>query len=212
MKKICLVRHGETSWNLEGRTQGRQDSHLTEKGLYQAKMLGKRLVRENIDEIYSSDLDRAKATALIIGKELGLNCHYNNGLAEMCFGLWEGLTTNEIGNSYPKELDIWHSTPHLACLPEGESLVLAQERIKASVEEIVNATGDKNILIVSHGTVIKLYLLAFLNMELENFYKLKQDNCSINIIEYKKRSPVLVKYNDTSYMDIMIEGGSIEKA
>ena len=212
MKKIYIVRHGETTWNLEGRTQGQKDSHLTELGLFQASQLGKYLAKEPIEVMYSSNLDRARSTALIIGKETGLDCHFHEGLAEICFGLWEGLTVDDIAASYPKELDIWHTTPHLSCIPEGEGLKLAQERICAAVDEIIKATGDKNVLIVSHGTVIKLYLQAFLNMDLSAFYKLKQRNCALNIIAYKKRSPMLVKYNDTSFMDIMIEGGTIEKS
>ncbi len=212
MKKIYLVRHGETVWNLEGRTQGRRDSHLTERGLYQATMLAKRLVKEPIDSIYSSNLDRAKSTAAIIGKELGLDCHMHEGLAELSFGLWEGLTIKDIERDYPDEVNIWHSTPHLPCIPEGELLEAAQSRIIAAIDEIAEATADKNILIVSHGTVLKLYLQAFLGMELSDFYKLKQENCALNIIEHKKRGPMLSKYNDTSYMDIMIEGEAVEKS
>jgi probable phosphoglycerate mutase len=211
MKKIILVRHGETAWNLEGRTQGRKDSCLTEKGLYQAKLLGKRLKGEAVDLIYSSSLARARSTAQIIGEELSLDCHIREDLAEMGFGLWEGLTSNEIISKYPLESKAWHTTPHLLCVPEGEKLEIAQERISKAMEKIIMASGDKNTLVVSHGIIIKLYLLSFLNMSIADIYKLRQDNCSINVIEFGKRGPVLAKYNDTSYMDIMTEGGTIEQ-
>ncbi len=211
MKRLYLVRHGETAWNLEGRTQGRRDSHLTERGLYQATMLAKRLTKEPIDIIYSSNLDRAKSTAAIIGNELGLESHFHEGLAELSFGLWEGLTIKEIERDYPDAVNVWHSTPQLPCIPDGELLAVAQARINAAIEEILQASADKNILIVSHGTVLKLYLQGFLGMDLKDFYRLKQENCALNIIEYKKRGPMLTKYNDTSYMDIMIEGEALEK-
>ena len=72
MQKLYLVRHGQSEWNYQKKVQGQQDTILTEQGRIQAKKLGHRLKKENIDAIYSSDLKRAYETANIIGKEINL--------------------------------------------------------------------------------------------------------------------------------------------
>lgn len=205
MKKIYLVRHGETTWNLEGKTQGIKDSQLSKNGLLQAEALGRRLSNENIEIIYSSSLKRARRTSEIIAGILGIPCQFNHQLIEMNFGLWEGLTIEEIGKNYPTELRRWRETPHEANIPEGESIINAQKRIVSYINGVILSSKENNILVVSHSTVIKLYLLHILNMDLSDYYRLKQENCCMNIIEYKCYGPVLVKYNDTSHMDIMID-------
>ncbi|KAB3534015.1 histidine phosphatase family protein [Alkaliphilus pronyensis] len=203
MRKLILVRHGETLWNSEGRTQGRKNSALTTRGILQAEKLAKRLVSEKIDVIYSSNLERAKSTAAIIGKAVDKTPHYDEALIELGFGEWEGLTLKEIDSRYPHELKEWHNNPHKATIPKAEGLEIAQNRIVSFIQKISEVSNDKNVLIVSHGTIIKLFLLSFLNMKLCDFYRLKQGNCSLNIIEFKSRGPVLVKYNDMCYMEII---------
>ncbi len=208
MKKIYIVRHGETNWNLEGRTQGWKDSSLTEQGLQQAKQLAQRLKKEEIQVVFSSNLERATSTAHIIADAIKAPCFYLEDLKEVGFGHWEGLTKKEIGTKYPHQLEAWHNTPHIAEIPEGEGLKIAQNRICSLYNEILDRE-EENILLVSHGTLIKLFIMSFLNMPLADFYKLKQDNCAINIIEFTKYGSVLTKYNDTSFMEILKIGDEI---
>ncbi|MDB5085743.1 MAG: yhfR, partial [Bacilli bacterium] len=73
MTTVCLVRHGETDWNAEGRLQGRQDTELNENGRKQAKLAGIHLKNEQWDAIVTSPLKRAKETAQIIATELGID-------------------------------------------------------------------------------------------------------------------------------------------
>lgn len=197
MKKLYIVRHGETNWNLKGKTQGIKNSILTEKGLLQAQLLAMKLKHKNIQDIYSSDLSRAKSTAAIISKVLEIPYSYSKDLKEVNFGKWEGLTNEEIMKKYPNEFERWHSKPHRFWAPEGESLKDAQERIVKFIGNLLINSQEDNLLIVSHSSIIKLFLLHILNMDLCDFYKLKQDNCCINIIGFGNYGPVLLKYNDT---------------
>ncbi len=199
MKKIYLVRHGETNWNREGRTQGRSDSELTPRGLMQAQELAKALKTEGIQEIYCSSLKRAALTGEIISKTLKIPIYYTDELMELGFGKWEGLTLKEIKEKYPRQLDSWHQQPHMANIPDGEELRAAQQRIFHYINTLIENSKLDTLLIVSHGTIIKLYLMAFLEMNLSQFYKLKQDNCALNVIEFKERGPVLIKYNEITY-------------
>ena len=105
---LYLVRHGQTTWNLEGRRQGHLDSPLTARGLIQAEVVGQRLLREftngGIVRIISSPLGRAMATALIIAKRLGIsqeNITTEPLLIEHHMGCWQGLTDHQIDEKYP---------------------------------------------------------------------------------------------------------------
>ncbi len=206
IKKLYLVRHGQTLWNLEGRTQGSKDSELTSLGLRQAEMLGNGLRKTRFDAIYSSPLKRALLTAEVISKMQNIEYTLDDRLVEMNFGEWEGLTTLEIEKSYSDNFRIWREEPHNAIIPKGESIEIAQRRMIEFVNECIMASSDENILVVSHSTTIRLFLLHILSMDLRHYYKLKQDNCAINLIEFRNHGPVLRKYNDTCHMDIITEG------
>lgn len=200
MKKLYIARHGETDWNLQGRTQGIKDSELTELGLQQADLLAGRLIDENIEVIYSSCLSRAKSTASIISNRVNVPYFCNEDLNEINYGRWEGLTSQEIKGLYPNELKKWRNEPHNACIPEGEKLLAVQERIVNFFERLINNSFHANILVVSHSTIIKLLLLHILGMELCSYYRLKQQNCSLNIISFENYGPVLLKYNDQCHL------------
>jgi broad specificity phosphatase PhoE len=89
-----LVRHGETDWNREGRWQGHSDTHLNELGREQAARVAAQL--DGVDVIYSSDLARAKETADVVARRLGLDVLVDGRLRERSFGAWEGKTGPEI--------------------------------------------------------------------------------------------------------------------
>ena len=70
MTRLFLVRHGQTQWNVDKRTQGSTDTNLTEKGIWQAEKVSIRLENENITKVYTSDLKRAYQTAREISERL----------------------------------------------------------------------------------------------------------------------------------------------
>src|SRR5438477_4218649 len=86
--QIIIVRHGETTWNLEGRHQGHLDSPLTKRGVAQAEALAARLGNEEFAALYSSDLGRALATAEIIGTRCGKSVVIDARLRERNLGIF----------------------------------------------------------------------------------------------------------------------------
>ena len=86
-----IVRHGQTNWNILGKTQGHGNSDLTQKGEEQAFELAKAIKEYPIDYIYSSDLGRAVQTAEIVGDQIGVKVNQTKSLREMGFGDWEFL-------------------------------------------------------------------------------------------------------------------------
>ena len=201
MMRLYIVRHGETQWNAESRAQGSMNVQLTENGINQARSLANRIQHYPIDVIYSSDLDRAYETAKIIGKKINLEVNILNELREMSFGKWEGLTMAEIQQKYRDHYIVWRSTPHQAKIPDGEKLLDVQTRSLKAVHQLLKRHKDQNILIVSHGVTIKSMILGLMDIELSNFYKIKQDNACLNIIEFREYGPVIVTLNDTAHLE-----------
>ncbi|GAA3663466.1 histidine phosphatase family protein [Asaccharospora irregularis] len=195
-----IVRHGQTNWNILGKTQGHGNSDLTEQGIVQARELAEDITKYPIDYIYSSDLGRAIQTAEILGEKLNLEVQKTEGLREMGFGVWEGLLIDEIKKDYSDIYDIWRNDPHLVNIPKGETLQVIKERVDNFIEEINKKHENKHIIFVTHSITLRVMLLSFLGSGMENIYRIKQDNTALNIVEYRDYGPVVIKMNDTSHI------------
>ena len=201
MNTFYIVRHGETHWNIKGKTQGHGDSSLTENGITQAQRLAKHLAKYPIDYIYSSDLGRAKQTAKIIGDEFNKEIIYTEGLREMSFGKWEGLTIKEIQQDYKDIYHTWRNEPHKAEIPNGEKLELLRERLLNCIDDINKKHENSHIVLVSHSMSVRIMILSLLGSDLSNVYRIKQDNTALNIVEIRNYGPVVTKVNDTNHLD-----------
>src|SRR5690554_1549179 len=137
MTRLYLIRHGETLWNKEKRTQGTKDTSLSDIGRLQGRCLAKHLIGEKIEAIYSSDLSRACETATIVGEEIGIDVQLLPNIREINFGKWEGLTRSEIESNYEKEYSEWLYTPHIAKIPDGETLIEVQKRTLEGINSII---------------------------------------------------------------------------
>lgn len=197
--KLILVRHGQTDWNKNRMTQGQSDTELNKTGVFQAKKVAVALKKESISFCYYSPLKRAKTTADIIADYLNIESKANESLIELNFGLWEGMTLDQISVSFQQEFNNWSYFPHKVVIPQGENMEDALRRSKEFIDaSVVNNHG--NILVVSHGLLIKTLILAALNLELKDLQKFRVDNASINIIEFKGERRYLSKLNDTSHL------------
>ena len=195
-----IVRHGQTNWNILGKTQGHGNSDLTPKGENQALELSNAIKEYPIDYIYSSDLGRAVQTAEIIGSTIGVDVIQTPSLREMGFGDWEGLLIEEIKKDHAKTYETWRNQPHLVNIPNGETLHIIKDRVDAFIKELNEKYDNKHILLVSHSVTVRVMLLSFLNSGVENIYRIKQDNTALNIVEYRDYGPVVIKMNDTSHI------------
>lgn len=112
MTRFFLVRHGETVWNRERKYQGQSDIPLTDEGRIQAEKLSERLKNEEIDIIYSSNLKRAVETAEIIAVNHESEVRPTPLMRELNFGVWEGMTFEQVTQSWPQEYEEWRCDPH----------------------------------------------------------------------------------------------------
>ncbi|WP_116107248.1 histidine phosphatase family protein [Lewinella sp. IMCC34191] len=154
MTKIGFIRHGITDWNAAQRIQGQTDIPLNETGRSQVRALAERLRDEAWDYIYSSDLSRARETAEIIARAIGLSLVLDQRLREMGCGQIEGTTLEERVSRWG---DDWRT--HSLGIETKESIV---SRGLSFVTEIVDRHPDANVLIVSHGAILRQTLLHLL--------------------------------------------------
>jgi broad specificity phosphatase PhoE len=158
---VFLARHGETEWNQIGRWQGRTDIPLSDVGRTQARELAERLRRGDVGSIHTSDLARARETAEIVARALGLPPpHLDPDLRERGFGCFEGLTGDECAQRFP---DAWarylldrRSTPPGA--EPQDDVVARMERAMTAVAASVAAGGVA--LVVSHGGSLRSFIAA----------------------------------------------------
>ncbi len=144
--RFCLVRHGSTAWNRERRMQGEKDLPLNEEGRQQAAETAHRLKNGGWEIVVASDLLRARETAEIIGRELGLPVLLFPGLRERKMGPLEGLTADEIKEKFPE----WYQKKDLD-LPGVERRRELKERAKASLETLAEIFNGRRVVVVAHG-------------------------------------------------------------
>lgn len=153
MTRFLLARHGQSTWNADGRWQGRADPPLSELGERQAAdavvVLHKRVTNGlSVDRVWASSLQRARRTAGIIGAGIALDVEVDARLQEVDAGEWTGLTRDEIETGWPGYLAEYRRPPGFET---HEHLVA---RALEALGEIAAAAGDATVLVVTHGGVI----------------------------------------------------------
>ncbi|MCZ6546186.1 MAG: histidine phosphatase family protein [Chloroflexi bacterium] len=197
---IYLVRHAESEANAAGTFSGHSDPLLTERGRLQALALARRFQDEAIDQVVSSDLQRALETAKLLASGLDLEVMADARLREMDFGDWEGLTQEKIAE---KDADAWESilkpTPDFRA-PGGESLRELRERMHAAYRDVVDAQPEGSAVVVAHGNAIGMLLGALLDMPYAAAWRFRLENTGVTTVQDFDGSPVLMSLNDTAHL------------
>jgi probable phosphoglycerate mutase len=161
--RLCLVRHGETDWNLAGRLQGQIDIPLNANGQRQAEQLARALQQRGIrfDGCYCSDLGRASATAAAVARRLELARQPAADLRERHFGCFQGLTYDEAREQMPQIYLRFKAREPDFAPSDGECLRSFYQRVGHFLGELVTRHPGQTLLIVSHGGVLDMaYRLA----------------------------------------------------
>jgi len=200
--RIIAVRHGETAWNVDARIQGQTDIALNETGLWQARRVGEALSGEPITVVYSSDLERAQATARCIAEPAGVPLVPHRGLRERSFGMFEGRTFEEIHRDWPDQAQNWRQRIPEWQPPEGgESLLELRERVRRTVEELAARHPGEQIVLVAHGGVLDaLYRLAT-GQAVNSPRTWELPNGAINRLLWTPQGLTLVGWSDTQHLD-----------
>ncbi len=152
--RVLLLRHGQSTWNAEGRWQGWSDPTLSEVGRAQAAEAAGHLGGFGLTSVTASDLDRARTTATIVASALGLAAvAIDADIREYNVGDWEGLTRPEIELRWPDHLEAWRKG-RLAATPGGETRVAFLARVETGLARVA-ASDDDSPLVITHGGVIR---------------------------------------------------------
>ena len=199
MTRLFLIRHGETLSNIEQIYQGQGDSPLSELGVSESRDLSGALKKEDFSAVYSSCLTRSNETAKLIAGPHRKEVVKVSELKERFYGDWEGLNFEEIKKKYPKVYGSWLENPAKTAIPKAEALEELQKRGVSAIEKLIDKHKGQTICVVGHGGINRTILFHYMNLELNNFWRIKQDNCCINIIEFAK-APTVLLLNSTFFL------------
>lgn len=181
--QITLIRHGETSWNMQHRWQGHAPVPLNEVGRTQASETADCLKNARITRMVSSDLSRCLETAHIINRVLNVPLNQDKRLREIDVGRWQGLTSEEIQQWDSQTFEAYRQeSPQNRVFPGGESFHQLRQRAIETLTEIVENYAGEHVLVVTHGGVIRGTLLGLLGVEP---IATRIENCSLNRLLYE---------------------------
>jgi broad specificity phosphatase PhoE len=207
LTRIVLIRHAKTEWN-EGeqeRFRGRADLALSEFGIKQAELTADRIAGWPISAIYSSPLKRALSTAEILASPLGLKTRLLNGLIDIDYGTWQGLSLPEAAADDNQLYELWLQNPHLVTFPGGEKLQQVQKRAYHAMKTLLPKHESQTIVLISHKVVCKLLICRIIGLDNSRFWQVEQDTCAINLIESREEFLQLTLLNDTCHLKSLNE-------
>ena len=198
--RLFAVRHGRTAWNAELRIQGHRDEPLDALGRWQAEQLAQALAGELLVAIYSSDLQRAVATAQPLASRLGLPVLRDAGLRERGFGGFEGFTHVQIQQQWPEATRRWRERDPGFGPPGGERLADFHDRSVAAVQRLVARHPGQAVLVVAHGGVLDGLYRAATRLALQAPRSWQLGNASINRLLCTPQGLTLVGWNDDGHL------------
>ncbi len=206
---LILLRHGETDWNIERRMQGRTDTPLNAQGIDQAQRLAERLAKEEqIDALYTSPLARARTTAEIVGKKLGLEPISDERLCERGAGVFEGLTVAEFAERYPDLHRAWYSELHRPNLPGAETRDEFHDRVVSFLDFVRAKHVNQRVGVVSHGGTLSMLLATLLGFDIYRRSPFRFDNTSFSRVRWSDGIVRVELLNDTCHLQ-MIDARSV---
>jgi broad specificity phosphatase PhoE len=201
--RLFLLRHGQTALSRANMFCGRRlDPDLTPEGLAMAEAFGQVYRDTDWRGIYSSPLTRAVATATPLARAVGLPIQQREELAELDYGRWDGLTTEEVAVRFHIEHERWTADPAWNPPTGGETAVQLAQRMTRAIEEIDATHEDGNILVVSHKASIRVALCALLGVDVGRFrYRFGCPVGSVSIVEFGDHGPLAEAVADRSHLD-----------
>jgi len=203
MKRLVLVRHGETEWNSDKRIQGSVDVPLSERGIRQAEALAGTLTAkgERFDRIYTSDLQRSLRTGEILAHRLQIPSFTTTPLLrELHCGVWEGRSIEDLRTSEWPAYERWLVDPDYA-IPGGESVMQLHERVRQFLsQERAGLDESAAVIIVAHGLLNRMFLAVLLKLDPQRSRHFSQDNTAINVFTWQGRRCYCEAWNLTSHL------------
>lgn len=194
MKNIYLVRHGDIGLGRDKRYIGITDLSLSAKGREQANYLKELLQEEPLDFIYCSNLARSRETAEIIASAHRICLSVLSDLHELNMGVWEGKLFTDIKKEFPWEYMKRGEDIVNYRLPKGESFFDCFQRVIPAFDSILRS-HKKNILIVGHAGVNRIFLCHALHVPLPELFQIEQGYGCLNVLTHDGKGFRLSSYH-----------------
>lgn len=206
--RLLLIRHGQTAWNLgagEGgaspeRFRGRTDLPLDDIGQAQARAVAERLKSEPIAALYASPLLRARQTLEPLAEKLGLAVQPHDGLLDINYGLFQGLTHTEAAAAFPEQYSLWRTAPSRVHFPGGERLADLQARLLALLDELAARHPGQTVALVGHQMVNKVLACTLLGLDLDQVQRIQQDTAGLDVLQQVGERWHTLYLNDTCHL------------
>jgi phosphoserine phosphatase len=194
--RVIILRHGQSSYNSQGRIQGRSDlSVLTDRGLEDARLTGEAFQGLKFDKVYCSPLQRAQQTAATVLSGLGQQdrLQADDRLLEIDLPLWETMFNQEVRDKYAAEYRTWKECPHelKMRLPQADGTerdffpVLAlYAQATAFWQEILPLHQEQTILIVAHNGINRALISTALAIPARLYHSIQQSNCGVTVLNF----------------------------
>jgi len=219
--RVLLLRHGLSTYNVQGRIQGRDDnSTLTAAGEAMARRTGEALDGVFPDVVLSSPLRRAACTAtLVCGARSGATpaVVHDDDLLEVDLEPWSGLSHQQVIDGWPQQERIWRERPEQLTLQRSDGsryqpIRELYRQARRFWRRLCQRHQDKTVLVVAHNAVLRCVVLAALDLGPERFARLRLDNCALSVLNVQgggsngAATVQVESLNSTVHLDPVVPG------
>lgn len=199
MLRLLLVRHGRTEWNSSHRYQGHSDLPLSADGIDEAQRLAARLQGEQIDVIFSSDLQRAMQTAQILAGERGLDIRADARLRELNFGVLEGHTFEQGLERWPAMISAWVDDPNQPPTG-GERMDDFVQRVAEFLDALRQEHAGSTVLVVAHGGPLRVIIQSLMGGSEDTSWWFSLDHASLTDFQIDAENIIINRINDAGHL------------
>jgi probable phosphoglycerate mutase len=200
--KLYLLRHGETTYSRTGGYCGDLDAELTANGEKMAAAFAAAHSDIAWDAVFASPMKRTIATATPLCEAIGIEMQLCDGLKELRYGKWEGLTNEFVKENYSEDYLRWLTEPAWNPPTGGETAVQLASRASLAVAEIQEKYPSGNVLVVSHKATIRVILCSLLGIDMGRYRdRIDVPAASLSVIQFGALGPMLKVLGDRSFMD-----------
>jgi len=204
--RICIIRHGETDWNVEKRIQGHTDIPLNENGRAQAMAMAFNAAHQRFQAIYSSDLARAQETAWVLAQREGLEVKLLPQLRERHFGVFQGITAAQGAELHPAAYAYYVARDLEYDFETGESLRGFAERVSEGIDWLLRHHSGQTIAAVSHSGVLDVVYRRATGRPLHTPRDFRIPNCALNWFHFDGQGWHLEAWGDRHHLhDVLME-------
>jgi len=200
--QLYLLRHGETVYSRTGGYCGEIDPELTDNGQKMAEYFAKAHKEIAWDAVFVSPMKRTIATATPLCEAISMEMQFRDGLKELRYGKWEGLTNEFVKENYTEDYLRWLTEPAWNPPTGGETAVQLASRASLAVAEIQEMYPSGNVLVVSHKATIRVILCGLLGIDMGRYRdRIDVPAASLSIVQFGALGPMLKALGDRSFMD-----------